>query len=225
MINVNTSIRGSTRDFVYRTIRNQIINWELLPGQKMSEKEVSEKLNVSRTPVREAFLQLSQENLLQIYPQIGTVVSKIDYRLVEEARFVREKIERALVMELCNGVSEDFVFQMESNLAMQELCIQKGTHQRLFQLDDEYHHHLYKECNKKRAWSFVRQLNSSFDRLRSLRLAMNADWKIIVSQHKEVYNYILDRDAKKADKAIENHLTLILFEKEDLQKKYPDYFI
>lgn len=113
----------STRDFVYESLKNRITELELKPGLKISEQEIASELNVSRTPVREAFLKLSQEDLLGIYPQIGTIVSLIDLELVEEARFVRENMEKAVVKEACQVFKQEQLFKLESNIAMQELCL------------------------------------------------------------------------------------------------------
>jgi len=55
---------------------------------------------------------------LIVYPQKGTVVSKIDLELVEEGRFVREKIESAIARKACETFGEEQLFQLESNLAM-----------------------------------------------------------------------------------------------------------
>jgi DNA-binding GntR family transcriptional regulator len=217
-------MNGSTRDYVYKIIRDQIVNWELEPGLKISEKEVAQSLNVSRTPVREAFLQLAQEELVGIYPQSGTIILKIDLNHVREARFVREKIERAVVVELCNGMSEDTIFQLETNLTMQKLCLEKGTHQRMFELDEEFHKLLFEGVYMNRTWTFIRQMNSHFDRIRVLRMASNTDWNVVVSHHQEIFKHIMEKDAVAADKAIEKHLNLVIFEAEELKERYPDYF-
>ncbi|SDZ60499.1 DNA-binding transcriptional regulator, GntR family [Evansella caseinilytica] len=209
---------------MYTTIKQQIINWEIKPGTKISEKEVAEKLEVSRTPVREAFLQLAQEELLEIIPQSGTIVSNIDLELVEEARFVRERIETAVAREVCGCISEESVFQLEMNLSMQELCLEKRTHQRLFELDESFHKILFDESNKSRTWSMIRQMNSHFDRLRVLRLAANPNWNVVVSQHKEIFQAIVNNDPDQAEQIMESHLKLVNFEKEELKKQYPDYF-
>ena len=98
--------RGSSRQYVYDIVKEQIMTGDLAPGTKLSEKEISEKLDVSRTLVREALLQLNQEDHLGIFPQIGTIVTKIDLKLVEEGRFVREHIEKAIVREAASNINE-----------------------------------------------------------------------------------------------------------------------
>ncbi|GAF64185.1 GntR family transcriptional regulator [Alkalihalobacillus trypoxylicola] len=225
---ISTEIKrtnGSTRDFVYHTIKAQIINWELKPGTKISEKEVATQLKVSRTPVREAFLMLAHEELLGVYPQSGTIVSHIDLALVEEGRFVRQQIERAIVEEVCLTFNSEQLFKLESNLTMQELCLEKGSHQRLFELDEEYHRIMFEGCNKVRTWNMIRQMNSHFDRLRVLRLVANTDWDGLVSQHKRIFEYICQKDIESAVHEMSIHLERILYEKDELKKLYPDYFL
>ncbi|MDC3416909.1 GntR family transcriptional regulator [Aquibacillus sp. 3ASR75-54] len=217
-------INGSTRDFVYETIKEKIINWDLEPGTKISEKEIASQLQVSRTPVREAFLKLAQEELLGVFPQSGTIVSQIDLALVEEGRFVRQKIERAIVEEFCANSTQEQLFLLESNLAMQELCLEKGSHHRLFELDEEFHRIMFESCKKVRTWKMIRQMNSHFDRLRVLRLASNTHWDGVVSQHKKIFEYLELKDVDAAAKEISDHLDLVNYEKDELKLRYPGYF-
>src|SRR5471030_2430341 len=84
--------KDSTSRRIYNLLRQEIINLNLAPGLNISEKDISEKFKVSRTPVREAFVRLSKEGLLNIYPQKGSFVSLIDLSSVEEARFMREHL-------------------------------------------------------------------------------------------------------------------------------------
>lgn len=218
------NIKGSTRNFVYKTLKQKIISLELEPNFKISEQEIADELNVSRTPVREAFLKLSQENLLTIYPQKGTIISEIDLDLVEEGRFVRENIERAIVREACEKFEEDQLFLIETNLTMQKLCLEKGSRHRLFELDDQFHQLLFEGCNKLRTWNMIRSMNSHFDRLRMLRLASNPDWVVLVSQHEDILHNISLRKADQAEELIIKHLNLVNYEKEGLRLHYPNYF-
>lgn len=201
-----------------------IIELELKPNVKISEQEIADELQVSRTPVREAFIKLSQEDLLNIYPQKGTIITEIDLELVEEGRFVRENIERAIVREACEKFREEQLFQLETNLTMQALCLEKGTHHRLFELDGQFHQLLFEGCNKLRTWKMIMNMNSHFDRLRMLRLETNTDWEVVVSQHEEIFRYISLKEADRAEELIIKHLNLVNFEKNELELLYPTYF-
>ncbi|MBT2757172.1 GntR family transcriptional regulator [Mesobacillus foraminis] len=222
---MSTVRQGSTREYVYNILKNDIINLEIKPGTRISEKEIAHRLQVSRTPVREAFMKLAQEELLGIYPQSGTIVSRIDLNHVEEARFVRENIERSIVKMACTEFTEEQLFILETNVTMQELCLEKGTHQRLFELDEEFHKILFEQCGKIRTWKMINQLKSHFDRLRILGLASNKDWNDIVIQHKQIFTAIVQRNPQKAEELMINHLRLVNDHKKDLKQDYPEYFL
>lgn len=81
--------RDTITSHVYNMIRESIMTLSLKPGQMLSEKEYSLELGVSRTPVRESFIRLDREELLHIYPQRGTFVSKIRLDRIREERFLR----------------------------------------------------------------------------------------------------------------------------------------
>nr|WP_100406865.1 GntR family transcriptional regulator [Bacillus solitudinis] len=215
----------STREFAYQAIKEKILSLELEPATKISEKEISTTLQVSRTPVREAFLKLAQEELLEIFPQSGTIVSRIDLDHVEEARFVREKLETAIVHDACQSFPEEYLFQLESNVATQEIYVKKSNFTRMFELDEEFHKIIFSGCGKSRTWSMIQQMNNHFKRLRMLRLLVsNLDWNIIVSQHKEIVQLITDKNEQKAKEVIKKHLQLVVVEKAILIAQYPNYF-
>ncbi|MCJ7841326.1 GntR family transcriptional regulator [Lederbergia sp. NSJ-179] len=224
MTKLRTRVNGSTRDYVYETIKKQIINGELEPETKISENEIATKLNVSRTPVREAFLKLAEEGLLGIYPQSGTFVAKIDLELVEEGRFIRENIEKAIVREACGTFDQDQLIELEKNLVMQELCLEKGSTSSLFELDEAFHQLLFEGCNKIYSLKIIREMNSHFDRVRMLSLASNHNWDVILSQHKAIFQYISENEPDLAEEVMAQHLKLVNFEKEELKSRYPGYF-
>jgi len=107
---------------------------------------------------------------------------------------------------------------------MQELCLEKGTHHRLFELDEEFHRSMFVVCNKVRTWKMIRQMNSQFDRLRVLSLATKTDWDGVISQHKSIFEYIKKKDIDSAVEEISNHLELVNYEKVELNLRYPGYF-
>ena len=84
--------RENVREYAYRVLYDNIMNLHLVPGTAMSEQELSTMLSVSRTPVREAFIRLAQKGLLDVLPQRGTFVSKINTEQLAEFRFLRVTI-------------------------------------------------------------------------------------------------------------------------------------
>jgi len=162
---IKSSVRGSARDQLYEMLKEKILRLELEPGTKISEKEIAEQLHISRTPVREAFLKLAQEELLDIIPQSGTIVSRINLEHVEEGRFIREVVEKEVAVLACTKLRQDHLFEMEKNIAMQELCAEKGNFLELFELDEKFHQLIYDGCRMSRSWKMVQSLNSHFNRL------------------------------------------------------------
>lgn len=214
----------STRDRVYEILKENIISLELEPGRSISEKEVSDSLQVSRTPVREAFVKLSQEGLLEIYPQRGTFVSLIDLYHVEEARFIREHLERAAVRVACENLTKDHILKLEGNLLMQELCVEEKNYTRLFELDEEFHYTIAAGSGKELIWNVIQQMNAHLNRIRMLSLAANYNWELVLKQHKEIITAIKEKNLSLAEKVMEEHLKKLTFEQEDLKKDYKKFF-
>lgn len=216
--------KRSIREHVYTAIKTQILKLELEPGRKISDKEIGEILQVSRTPVREAFQKLAQEELLEIYPQRGTFVSRINLEQVEEARFMRENIERGIVRLACEHYPDDYFIQLETNIAMQKLFDAKKNFTRLYELDDQFHQILFDGCQKSRIWVILQQMNTHFKRLRALRTSSGMEWDFIIHQHEQIFNLLKRRDASSVEKVITEHLQLVVIEKRVLKEKYPNYF-
>ena len=73
------------RDVVFRTLRRAILKGELKPGERLMEVQLANRLGVSRTPVREAVIQLSEESrIIEVFPQKGMRIALIDVDMVEE---------------------------------------------------------------------------------------------------------------------------------------------
>lgn len=100
MLVLNRLSGEGAREYVLRVLKKNIIEYALKPGQMLSENALTEELNVSRTPVREALVELSKIDLIEVLPKRGSRVTKINYALVEESNFARKVLEKAIV-EIC----------------------------------------------------------------------------------------------------------------------------
>ncbi|WP_059105355.1 GntR family transcriptional regulator [Shouchella shacheensis] len=214
----------STRDFVYETVRARIMDLKLLPGSSISEKEIAEELEVSRTPVREAFLKLSQDDLLEIRPQKGSFVTFIDLDHVEDARFIREHLEVGAVRLACETMQESVLEDLEVNLAMQQAMKQAKKEEQMFELDQEFHRLIALGCKKERVWEVVQQMNSHLKRLLKLSLVSHYNWETLVLHHQDIFEAVKAKDAERAEAIMREHLRLVSVDQYELKKEHPDYF-
>ncbi len=214
----------SIKNFTYMVLRNNIVDLNLKPGESISENEIATSLNVSRTPVREAFAKLVSEELLEVYPQKGTQVSYIDLKRVEEARFMRLKLEESVVRLACEGFGENYLFELESNINQQEFCISKKKYSAALDLDNEFHKLIFIGCEKERIWNAIHFMNGDFDRIRALNLISNMNMDTVLTQHKGIINAIKTKDGELGENLIREHLTKVNDDKMILISEYPSYF-
>ena len=226
MLIIEQNPQESIREYVYRFLKLNIINLNLPPGQSISEQDVATQLKVSRTPVREAFIKLSQENLLDIIPQKGTYVSLIDTDQVEESKFVRETLEKEIIQQACTNFPVEELFQLQSSLALQELCINEKNYHRFFELDESMHGIIFKGCKKSRTWSMLQLMNAHYNRVRILNLKDRAfEWDQLLVQHRELVRAISEQDVALGRKVIDLHLNKVVVDLEHLRAEHSDYFL
>ncbi|WP_062046559.1 GntR family transcriptional regulator [Bacillus sp. JCM 19034] len=215
---------SSTRDYVYHVLRDNIITLKLEPGTNISEKEISERLDVSRTPVREAFLKLVQDELLEVYPQRGSIVTLIDLDHVEEARFIREHLECAILETACESFDTEALTKLEVNIHMQKKCVELKDYQQFFALDEQFHETIAEGCNKKRVWNIIQHMNVHLNRVRLLSLVGKYDWAPILEQHEQLWIGIKRGDKDFVRNVIKEHLSIVKKEQIHLYNAYPHYF-
>src|SRR5579864_9165948 len=134
-----TRASRTTRVEVYDTLRASIISLRRTPGQRLSEAELARELGVSRTPVREAIIQLRTDGLVEVTPQAGSFVSKISLRNVREAQFAREALECAAVREAAKRIDEAAVERIRQNIALQRESQAAGDLERFYLFDEAFH--------------------------------------------------------------------------------------
>ncbi|WP_227939291.1 GntR family transcriptional regulator [Alkalihalobacillus deserti] len=226
LIQVNNRNKNSIRGRVYELLRERIINLELTPGMAISENEVSDMLQVSRTPVREAFLRLSQEGLVNVYPQKGSIISLIDWEQLEEARFMREVLELATISIACKDFPVTYLMELTSNLEEQERCIAEKRYEDFFKFDDQFHSIIYLGCKKARIWNLLQNMMSiNFSRVRILSISEQLNIDKLLSQHIEIVNSIKNQDPIRGEQVTREHLNLIKVDREELFRKFPNYFL
>ncbi|MGI6182180.1 MAG: GntR family transcriptional regulator [Agathobaculum sp.] len=215
--------RESAKKFVLRVLIDNIINTHLLPGEKLNEPELCQALGVSRTPFREAELDLAQRRLIEIRPKIGTYVSFIDAELVEEVRHLRAVLETELAEMACEKLSQADIDRLWENVALWQLYISRAQEDKIFSLDKAFHQLLYCQCGRPYWYELVEQLSPHFDRTTVLSFRCRPA-SAILQDHIDLLRAIEQKDKAAARAVAGQHMQRYTENISAIRKSFPHYF-
>ncbi len=215
--------KETAREYAMRVIRHNIITLALAPGSIISENELAGELGISRTPVREALIEIGRTSMVGTFPQRGSCISLIDFELVEEAVFLRMVLEKAVAELACDMAQETDIIKLEENVKLQEFYLSNSSTERLIELDNEFHTTLFRICHKERTFEMMQNMLIHFDRVRTLSVETVKDIKII-SDHKAILDAIRKRDKTAAVDMIVKHLSRYKLDRKEIMERYPEYF-
>jgi len=184
-------IRENTnKQRVFDEIMNKIQYLELKPGEIINEKQLADELGVSRTPIREALILLARENLISIYPQKGTYVSKIDLRRVSEMLYMRTIIEEDILTEFAK-TKPAIRDEVEKTLMLQEYDIKAGDILGYINHDYAFHKILFVAAGHGEIWDVIGRVLVHNTRLCVMGWQTSKnDWKENFKEHNDFIKFI-----------------------------------
>lgn len=219
-------VRNNTvNNAVYQELKKGIMTLHLIPGTEMSTQEIATKLQVSRTPVREAFIQLQKEGLVEAIPQKGTKVSRINIKRVAQERFLRESLELAVIGPFLKKVEASDFQKLRDNIQEQRVCYKEKNYAEFVQCDNKFHKMLFDVAEQQLSWELISNYNGHYDRLRILTIQNDDTITGTINQHEKIVDLVEQRNVDIVYEEVKNHVQKILREKENLIQLYPDYFI
>lgn len=216
-------VRISVVDQLHAALRMAIIGNELSPGTRISEAEVAQQYGISRQPVREAFITLANEGLLDIRPQRGSFVAKISLAAVLDARFVREAVEADIVKLLAADPDTALIADLRGQLTRQQDLV-GGSARDFMEADEIFHRTLAEGARKGNAWRVVVEMKAQMDRVRFLS-SMHFSVARLIDQHRAIVDAIAAGDAPGAETHIRTHLQGILSDLPVIEQERPEYFL
>lgn len=216
--------RKSIQTLVYEELKRNIMSMKLEPGQTMSTQEIATKLNVSRTPVREAFLRLQSEGLVEMIPQRETMVSKISLKRVEQEKFIRECLEMGVIRKFMDksgcGVEEN----MAELIQLQKKCGEEKDFVGFLEADDQFHKVLFDVTGQEMAWETIASRNGHYNRLRILYVQRDTAMQESIEQHHKIATLLESGSREEAARALSSHVRRLDIDEAGLIAQYPDYF-
>ncbi|OJF95914.1 GntR family transcriptional regulator [Alkalibacterium sp. 20] len=214
------------QDQTYEKLREMIIKTDLYPGQKISESKLMELLGVGRTPIRESLKQLKKQGLVYTFPQSGTYVSKIDMSQAVHSRFVRECVEKEVMVELSANMDKKAEQRLQVILDDQKVEFEKGNISSYHDLDNEFHRACYDIVGKGQIWNWIKEFSVHLDRFRWLHLKnITFDYNPILEEHKELLRAIKSKKTEEVKDLIVSHIHFMVRSQSNIIEKYPEFFL
>jgi GntR family transcriptional regulator, rspAB operon transcriptional repressor len=218
------SRESSVRGQVYRKLLRDIVQCVIKPGQALSEKEIAAALGVSRTPVREAFLQLAEDGLVVISPQRGTAVAKISTSQVRQAQFAREVLERAMLAVCCQHATARARAGLDAALYAQRRAAAELDYAAFYDADQLFHAELARLSGFAGVGRLAGGARVHLNRVRWLSLPEPNGIDVAIAQHEEVAAAVEAGDAERGDRVLTAHLRSVLDVLPAIRERFPAYF-
>jgi GntR family transcriptional regulator, rspAB operon transcriptional repressor len=188
---------------VFAHLRECIVRGEFPPNTALSEQDLCERLNVSRTPVREALINLAEEELVVIYPQFGTFVAPISLSAVRVGQYVREHLECALVVDAVRRLDDAGAARIRDIIERQENA---PNLEEFYNLDNDFHALIAELSGYPKVWNVILRAKTQFDRVRYLSVHEPSRPAEIIAEHRTVADAMIARNADEAQRALRQHL-------------------
>jgi GntR family transcriptional regulator, rspAB operon transcriptional repressor len=195
--------------FLYRDLRERIVSVALPPGEAVSETRMADAYGVSRTPVREAFKRLAEDGFLDVVPQVGTFVARIDLGSVRANHFVRETLECRIVELASERIDEAGRARLRDNIVQQRRALSERDAAAFFRIDEAMHEALAEIAGQRGAWQLIQAAKAQLDRVRHLSLANSARSRLRMAEHRAIVDCVVDGDGEGAARAMRGHLATV----------------
>lgn len=217
--------RNTTAEDIYSILKKRILHLEYKPGLALSAMTISKEMNVSRSPVRDALIKLSADDLVEIFPQKGTRVALINLNKVSEERFLRKSLEESALKIFTLEHSETDIKSMKDLVKKQKKALKSKDFIEFIILDNEFHKTIFSAINKPRCWSLMNNFGSNEFRLRLLSCrSVEKTPEVVITNHVDLISAIENGEESRSLQITHQHLSRISDEIPKLLEEYPEIF-
>lgn len=214
---------------LYNDLCRRIVTLELEPGTKISENSMSAEYGVSRSVLRTAFARLQQTNLIEVYPQRGTFVKRLDQEYIHSAAMIRYVIERDAVYDILqnhydvSGLCND----LEKIVSLMEEDLKDGSSAAISDFktqNAEFHLRIIKECFPVHTLNLLYEIRVHLAQWTNVDVAYQNIEKTVIDQNKEIAQSIKTGNLPPALRRIKEHFEILVANGALMRKVHPDYF-
>ena len=195
---------ASLAEQAYDAVRGMIVSLELRPGAVVSERELMERLQIGRTPVREALHRLAQEKFVEVYPRRGMFVTTVEIRDLAALCEVRLVLEGQAARLAAKRATDEDREELES--LVEALLLPGRPARELMELDERVHRTIYRLARNEFLVTSLEQYYVHALRIWYLALDRTSELPAAVHEHVELIGAISAGDARQAEKLMRAHV-------------------
>jgi DNA-binding GntR family transcriptional regulator len=205
--NINTNEYLPLRDVVFNTLRDAILTGKLVPGERLMENQLAEKLGVSRTPVREALRMLELENLVELVPRKGAQVLDMSEKDITNILEVRSALEGLATSLACKKMTKEDLQQLKNMEVDFEKAVADNDVDHFVDIDEDFHDLIFAATENDKLISIFRNLRIQLYRYRMAQAKNNeTSMSTIVAHHRSIIRAIENHDAEEGASIAQGHI-------------------
>ena len=205
--NINTNEYLPLRDVVFNTLRDAILTGKLVPGERLMENQLAEKLGVSRTPVREALRMLELENLVELVPRKGAQVLDMSEKDIVNILEGRSALEGLATSVACKKMSKEDLQQLKNMEVDFEKAVAENDVEHFVDIDEDFHDLIFAATENDKLINIFRNLRIQLYRYRMAQAKNNeTSMSTIVAHHRSIIRAIENHDAEEGASIAQGHI-------------------
>jgi DNA-binding GntR family transcriptional regulator len=196
----------SLKEQAYDKLKGLIITGALEPGELQNEKRLAEALGVSRTPVREALLELSQEGMVAFVQGKGVEICKFTIQQIREVFEIRRIIEGYIIKKIATRLTNTDIKEIDKNIRNQEKMLLETDRPAFIEYDKQFHLYLATRIGNQQIESILNNLRDQMHLMGIRAVEDDSRMKQVIEEHRAIFSGLKEQNPQKAFSALIFHL-------------------
>lgn len=217
----------SREEWVYESLKSDILDLRLKPGQLLKETEICEKFGVSRTPVRDAIRLLQEQGFVKTVPYQGVFVTLLSLNYIKQMIYMRFAVENSVLKDFAASANAMALEDVRYLIRKQEALLQEPTFtpEQFYRIDAQMHAVWFEATKRTVLWDMLQKQDLYYTRFRMLDFTTETDFSRIIKEHKQLLSCIEQKDFQRIEEVLKNHLYYSMKRmRHQIDVEYRDYF-
>lgn len=214
-------------EMVYEVLRREILDMVLKPGQSISENELCERFNVSRTPVREAISRLQEQDFVKNVPYSGTFVTLLNLNNIKQMIYMRVAVETMVMRDFMQIATPMIMEEIRYMIRKQQALIQEQGFEpeQFYHIDAQMHGIWFEVTDKMKLWDIIQANQLHYTRYRMMDFATETDFTRIIKEHELLFELLENKEESRLEEILKNHLYYSVNRMDrQIEVDYKDFF-